>query len=78
MNNKLVDLANKDSIYAESGPMLFGDSFFRQAKEREEQLRCLDKATGKGQQYFQRGRPQSYRRGGSSGGNRQGSRYHPF
>ena len=44
--------------------MLFGDSFVKEAKEREEQLRCLYRASGRGrQQDFLHGRPQTIRRG---------------
>ena len=34
MNNKLIELAEKDSIYEDASPMLFGDQFAKQAKER--------------------------------------------
>ena len=53
MNNKLIELSEKDSIYENASPFLFGDQFAKEAKEREEQLRCLDKAAG-------RGRPQNF------------------
>ena len=49
MNSKLVELADKDSIYEEAPPMLFGDHFAKEAKEREDQLRALDRATGRSQ-----------------------------
>ena len=42
MNGKLVELAEKDS---KAAPMLFGDQFAKEAKEREDQLRALDRAT---------------------------------
>ena len=66
MNGKLVELADKDTIYEEAPPMLFGDRFAKEAKEREDQLRALDRATGRSQ--FQRpqnfyNRPQGFRRG---------------
>lgn len=32
MNSKLVELAEKDSIYEEVAPMLFGDQFAKEAK----------------------------------------------
>ena len=38
MNSKLIELAEKDSIYEDAPPMLFGDRFAKEAKEREEQL----------------------------------------
>ena len=48
MNPKLIDLSEKDAIYENAPPFLFGDQFAKEAKEREEQLRCLDKASGCG------------------------------
>ena len=40
MNSKLVELhvhvAEKDSIYEKASPMLFGDQFAKEAKERED------------------------------------------
>ena len=47
MNFKLIELAEKDSIYEDASPMLFGDQFAKEAKEREDQLRCLDRASGR-------------------------------
>ena len=47
--------------------MLFGDSFAKEAKEREEQLRCLHRASDRGrQQDFHNGRPQTIQRGGGT------------
>ena len=43
MNRKLVELADKDAIHEEAPPMLFGDHFVKKAKDREDQLRALDK-----------------------------------
>ena len=34
MNNKLIELAEKDSIYENASPLLFGDQFAKEAKER--------------------------------------------
>ena len=76
MNGKLVELADKDAIYEDAPPMLFGDRF---AKEREDQLRGLDRATGRSQfqrpQHFQNRRPQGLRRGGGMNPNRQSTQY---
>ena len=36
--NKLIELAEKDCIYEDASPILFGDQFTKEAKEREEQL----------------------------------------
>ena len=44
MNGKLVELTDKDAIYEEAPPMLFSDHF---TKEREDQLRALDRTTGR-------------------------------
>ena len=52
VNGKLVELTDKDAIYEEAPPMLFSDHFAKEAKEREDQLRALDRATGRFQ--FQR------------------------
>ena len=49
MSGTLVELADKDAIYEEAPPMLFGDHFAKEAKEREDQLRGLDRATGRSQ-----------------------------
>ena len=46
-NPKLSDLAEKESIYEDAAPELFGDKFVKEAKEREEQLCCLNRASGK-------------------------------
>ena len=42
MNNKLIELVEKDSIYEDVSPMLFRDQFTKQSKGREDQLWCLD------------------------------------
>ena len=79
MNGKLVELADKDAIYEDGPPMLFGDRFAKEAKEREAQLRALDRATGRSQlqrpQHFQNRRPQGFRRGGGMNPNRQSTQY---
>ena len=56
MNGKLVELAEKDSIYEKAAPALFGDQFAKKAKEKEDQLRALNRATNRSN--FQR--PQNY------------------
>ena len=68
MNNKLIELAEKDSIYEDASPMLFGDQFAKQAKEREDQLRCLDRASGRGknQNFYSHRPPGPSRRGGGA------------
>ena len=45
MNGKLVELVEKYLIYEKAAPMLFGDQFAKEAKEREDQLRALDRDT---------------------------------
>lgn len=58
MNPKLSDLAEKDAIYEDAAPELFGDKFAKEAKEREEQLHCLNRASGRGRgQHFHHGCP---------------------
>ena len=84
MNPKLTDLADMDSIYEKAAPQLFGDQFAAEAKNREDQLRCLDRASGRGRgQNFQYGRPPSFRRGGGyqaprRGHNRGRGRFQPY
>ena len=64
MNNKLIELSEKDSIYEDAPPMLLVDQFAKETKEREEQLRCLDKASGRGKsQNFYGRHPQAQHRG---------------
>ena len=46
MNSKLSDLAKKDAIYEDAAPELFSDKFAKEAKECEEQFRCLGRALG--------------------------------
>ena len=48
MIHKLIDLSERDSIYENAPPFLFGDQFAKEAKERKEQLRCLDWASSRG------------------------------
>ena len=48
MNPKLAELAEKDTIYKAA---LFGEHFAKEAKEREEQLKCLDKAAARGRSH---------------------------
>jgi hypothetical protein len=76
MNGKLVELAEKDSIYEKAAPMLFGDEFAKEAKEREDQLRALDRATNRSNfhrpQNFQGRRPHGFHRGGGTNPSRQG------
>ena len=45
MNPRLVDMAKDDTIYRSAAPALFGDGFCKKAKERDEELKCLNKAT---------------------------------
>lgn len=71
MNPKLSDLADKDSVFEKAAPELFGDNFAKEAKEREDQLRCLDRATGgrgkpQHHQNFYQSRPLAMRRGGGN------------
>ena len=85
MNPKLVDMAEADTIFEDAAPDLFGDKFAKEAKEREDQLRCLDRASGRGRnpQHFQYGRPLAPRRGGGNFAPRRGSfrgrgRFQPY
>ena len=40
-------MAENDMIYKDSAPALFGDGFCKKAKERDEQLKCLNQATSR-------------------------------
>ena len=79
MNGKLVELADKHEIYADASLMLFGDRFANEAKDREDQLRCLDRASHKAgysrPQHFQNRRPYAFRRGGGVNGAQSGQPY---
>ena len=48
MNPRLVDMAEDDTIYRSAAPALFGDGFCKKAKERDEELKCLNQATSSG------------------------------
>ena len=51
MNPKLVDMAESDTIFEDAAPNLFGNKFAKEAKDREDQLRCLDRASGRGRSH---------------------------
>ena len=85
MNPKLVDMAESDTIFEDAAPNLFGDKFAKEAKDRKDQLRCLDRASGRGRgnQHFRYGRPLATRRGGGNftprrGGFRGRGRFQPY
>ena len=79
MNGKLVELVEKDSIYEKAAPLLFGDQFAKEAKEREDQLRALDRATNcsnfQRPQNFQSRRPHGFNREGGMNPGRQGYQF---
>ena len=94
MNPRLVDMAEDDALYSKAAPSLFGEGFCKKAKERDEELKCLNQATsskGGGGNFFRGGRSshtsnqtrggsgQNYR--GRGRGSYQGSqpyRYQPY
>lgn len=45
MNSRLSDMAEDDAIYKKAAPSLFGEGFCKKAKERDEELKCLNQAT---------------------------------
>ena len=47
MNPRLADMAEDDAVYRTAAPSLFGDGFCKRAKERDEELRCLNMAVGR-------------------------------
>lgn len=68
LNSRIVDMADDDSNYTHSAPLLFGEGFCKKAKERDEELKCLNQVSTnrkpKDSNFFRGGRP--YR--GSPGG----------
>ena len=47
MNPRLADMAEDDATYRTEAPSLFGNGFCKRAKERDEEVRCLNMATGR-------------------------------
>ena len=47
MNPRLGDMAEDDELYKAAAPALFGEGFSKKAKERDDELKCLNHATGK-------------------------------
>ena len=92
MNARLSDMAEDDSIFKGAAPALFGDGFCKKAKERDEELKCLNQATSsktgscqnKGSNFFRGGRSYKYQNqprgaGQDSRGRRRGyQRSHPY
>ena len=83
MNPAISDMAEFDAVYAEAAPSLFGDNFCKEAKDREDQLKCLDRATKKklpqdfrGGHTSRKGGGNHYPSGGGSG--RSGYRFNPY
>lgn len=44
MNARLTDMAEDDAIYKSAAPALFGEGFCKKAKERDDELKCLNQA----------------------------------
>jgi hypothetical protein len=88
MNARLLDMADDDAIFKSAPPLLFGDGFCKKAKERDEELKCLNAATTKssgglgGNQFFRGGRSNNQQPRGSGQnfrGRRGGyQRQHPY
>ena len=75
-------MADEDAIYKNAAPNLFGEGFTKKAKERDDELRVLQKATrqAKPQQetFFREGRPPARSgRGGNSNGFRGRRSFRP-
>ena len=45
MNPSLTDLAEDDEAFGKAAPLLFGEGFAKKAKEREEELKCLNQTS---------------------------------
>ena len=88
MNPSLTDLAEDDEAFTKAAPLLFGEGFAKKAKERDEELKCLNKASkhpsfkpGQNPQFFRGSRPQTYSHHGGGhnrGQGRRGNRHHPY
>ena len=70
LNPRLVAMAEDEAIYKTAGTLLFGEGFTKKAKERDDELKCLNQATSstnkasssssssqKSNFFFQSGRP---------------------
>ena len=89
MNTRLLDMADDDGLFKSAPPLLFGEGFCKKAKERDEELKCLNqassgKATGgsRDTRFFRGGRFQ-YQQPRGSGQNTRGrrgsyQRQHPY
>lgn len=55
MNNRLLDMAEDDHLFAKAAPNLFGDSFAKKAKEHDEELKCLNHASLQGRDHRKTG-----------------------
>jgi len=89
MNTRLLDMADDDSLFKSAPPLLFGEGFCKKAKERDDELKCLNqasssKATGgsRDTRFFRGGRSQ-YQQPRGSGQNTRGrrggyQRQHPY
>lgn len=79
MNSRLVDMAEDDSLYAAAAPSLFGEGFTKKAKERDDELKCLNQASkptssqGRSSNFFRGGRSSGSQTRGGSG---QDHNYH--
>ena len=51
LNPRLTDMADEDEQYREAPPNLFGDGFAKKAKERDKELKALQKATSHSRPY---------------------------
>ena len=45
MNPSLTDLAEGDKAFGKAAPLLFGEGFAKKAKERDEELKCVNQAS---------------------------------
>ncbi len=88
MNPRLTDMAEDDRIFKYAGTSLFGEGFSKKAKERDEELKCLNQAGlgGKSSRppktnFFQEGRPTTFAprgRGQFFDRGRRFQRSHPY
>ena len=55
MNPRLVDMSEDDVLYTTAAPALFGGGFCKKAKERDNELKCLNQAASYIQTHYEPG-----------------------
>ena len=55
MHYRLVDMAEDDQLFVKAAPILIGDGFAKKAKERDEELKCLNHTSLQGRDHRKTG-----------------------